>query len=284
VSAPFIEDDSYETAPYDHFYSESIPQGSLLRFSGTGLSLMNLNLYARVLRRFWWLVVPGVLLAFTLAFLSFVRVSSDGIAYRKPEVWQSQSLLLLTQPGFLWGRTVLPTRADGSIVDPGRLSGLTELYAQFANSDEVRRMVRRKGAPKTWKIVAAPVASKLQGGGALPVIALSGQAGSAKDAAAAVALETRAFIEYMARQQEDAAIPPAQRVYIQVLARSSAPPLLIKPRSKTLPIMVFFAVLAATVGLVFVLENRSPRMQDVEPMAADDDVTSPAVRDVRRWG
>ncbi len=52
---------------------------------------MDLTLYGRVLRRFWWVVVPGVALAFVLALLSFVRVSADGIAYRDPEVWQSQT-------------------------------------------------------------------------------------------------------------------------------------------------------------------------------------------------
>src|SRR5262249_17804739 len=44
-----------------------------------GKSAVDLTLYGRVLRRFWWLVVPGVLLAFALAFLSFVRVSANGI-------------------------------------------------------------------------------------------------------------------------------------------------------------------------------------------------------------
>ena len=99
---------------------------------------MDLNLYAGVVRRFWRLFVAGVLLAFALAFLSFFRVSSEGIGYRTSEVWQSQSLLLLTQPGFPYGRTVFPSTPAQPAPDPSRLQSLTELYAQLAGSDAVR--------------------------------------------------------------------------------------------------------------------------------------------------
>ena len=51
-------------------------------------------------------------------------------------------------------------------------------------------------------------------------------------------------MKFVANQQTDAAIPVAQRVQIQVL-KSSSLPVVIKPRGKTLPIMVFFAVLTA---------------------------------------
>ncbi len=185
---------------------------------------MDLALYAKVLRRFSWLVVPGVVLAAVLAFLSMVRVSPDGIAYRKPEVWQSQTLLLLTQPGFPWGRTVLPTDSGAAprYADPYRFSSLTDLYSQFANSDEVRRIMRREGAKETWKIVAAPMPPTLAGA-TLPVIALNGQAPSAKEAVTAAARGTGAVIEYVEGQQRAADIPAKQRISVQVLKRPAAP-------------------------------------------------------------
>ena len=232
VAAPFIEDDARVT-----------PSSS-----GTSLSLMDLNLYGTVLRRHGRLVAAGVLLAFVLTFLSVVRVSSHGIAYRQPVVWQSQSLLLLTQPGFPWGRVFPSTAASPAATGPSRLQSLTELYARLANSDKVRRMMDREGAPETWKILADPIQQR-DSGSVLPVIALSGQAYSAKDAEAAVASGRRAFIRYLSLQQRDAAIPAAQRIQIQLLNASSTPrPVVIKPHSKTLPILVFLAVLTATLG------------------------------------
>ena len=75
---------------------------------------MDLALYGRVLRRFWPLVVTGVILAASLAFLSLVRVTSHGLSYRKPMVWQSQAVLLLNAPGFPYGRTLIPAAGTGS--------------------------------------------------------------------------------------------------------------------------------------------------------------------------
>jgi hypothetical protein len=224
---------------------------------------VDLALYAKVLRRFWWLVFPGVLLAAALAFLSMVRVSPDGVAYRKPELWQSQTLLLLTQPGFPWGRTVLPTESGTAprYADPYRFSSLTDLYSQFANSDEVRRIMRREGAKTTWKIVAAPLPPTVAGA-TLPVIALNGQAQSAKEAVTAAARGARAVIEYVENQQHSAGIPAKQRISVQVLKRPARPEV-IDPRKKTLPIMVFLSVLTAAVGLAFVLENLRPRVRAV---------------------
>jgi hypothetical protein len=243
---------------------------------------MDLTLYGRVLRRFWWLVVPGVVLACTLGMLSFVRVSLDGLAYRQAEVWQSQSHLLLTQPGFPWGRTVLPSgelAARSGYADPYRFSSLTDLYSQFANSDEVRAIMRLRGAPKEWKISAAPVTPTFAGS-TLPVIALSGRAHSASEAVAAAASGRRAFIAYVASQQQSAAIPKTQRINIEVLTRSTLP-VVIEPRSKTLPIIVFLSVLTAAVGLAFILENLRPRVRAVAT-AADADQARTSIAGARR--
>jgi hypothetical protein len=243
---------------------------------------MDLTLYGRVLRRFWWLVVPGVLLASLLALLSFVRVSPDGLAYRQPEVWQSQSFLLLTQPGFPWGRTVLPSgesAARSDYADPYRFSSLTDLYSQFANSDQVKAIMRRQGAPREWTISAAPVTPTFAGS-TLPVIALSGRAHSASEAVAAAASGQKAFIAYVASQQQSAAIPRAQRINIEVLKRSSLP-VVIEPRRKTLPIIVFLAGLSAAVGLAFVLENLRPRVRAVVS-AADAEPARAPIASTRR--
>lgn len=223
---------------------------------------MDLALYGRILRRFWWLVVPGVLLACALAFLSVVRVSPDGtIAYRQPEVWQSQASLLITQRGFPWGRTASPTDLPGASANPGFLNGLTDLYSQFANSDEVKALMRSEGAPKTWTIQAAPVQPTITGG-VLPIVALAGRAHSGPDAIRAVTYGRRALVDYVEKQQEAAKIPANQRVNLQVVQRATKP-VVVLPRKKTLAIVVFVAVVAASVGLAFALENLRPRVQAV---------------------
>jgi hypothetical protein len=210
-----------------------------------------------------------------LAFLSYVRVSPNGISYRKSEVWESKTYLLLTQHGFPWGRTVFPTtpasskRSSPPFADPTRFSSLTDLYSQFANSDAVRQIMRKQGAPSSWKIVAAPMLPTLTGtlpltGTTLPVISLAGQAKSAKDAVAAAGAGRRALIQFVETRQDAADIPSAQRIDLQILKRATRP-VLIEPRKKTLPIVVFLAVVAATIGFAFVLENLRPRVRAVAP-------------------
>jgi hypothetical protein len=220
---------------------------------------MDVSLYGRVLRRFWPLLVGGFVVACVLAVFSVAKVSPSGISYRKPAVYGASAELFLTQKGFPWGRTAIPNAGPNSKTSPTNLSGLTDLYAQFANSIDVIAIMRSHGAPKTWKLIAAPILPMIQGA-ALPVLSLTGEADSPADAAKAAALGTRSFVEYVQQQQKAAAIPNSQRVKIQVLQPATAlTAVAVTPHKKTLPIMVFLGVMAATIALAFILENRRPR-------------------------
>ena len=246
---------------------------------------MDLGLYGSVLWRFRWIVIIGTLLAVALTVLSVARVTPEGLEYRKPQTWQAQSTLLLTQPGFPEGRALFPNpetdaqRSKYSYADAGRFASLTALYSQFAQSDEVRALVRREGAPPGSSVSAAPVIPP--GSNAytlLPVIALFGTAQSASDAIETTKLGTEAFIAFLERNRREAAIPESQSVHVEILSRPRAA-VVIEPRKKTLPIVVFLTVMTGTVGLVFVLENLRSRVRPV-PDAAQGE--SAAVTDTRR--
>ena len=218
------------------------------------------------MRRFWPLVATGVILASSLAILSLVRVTSHGLIYRKPLVWQSQALILLTQPGSPEFRGILVPPTGSSVPpQPVNLSGFTDLYSQFANGDDVRRLMRDEGAPVTWSITAAPVVPTIQGA-TLPVIALAGRANSANGAVSAVEYGRRALVEYVKRQQQAAKIPTDQRIELQTVQGATSP-VVVEPRKKTLAVVVFLAVLVAGLGLAFILENLRPRVRAVAPAA-----------------
>ena len=238
---------------------------------------MNLPLYGRVLWRFRGLVSTGVILAILLAVLSVAKISSHGLAYRKHELWQSSSTVLLTERGFPWGRATIPvTQTSSGFAGPSWFAGLTDLYSQFANGDQVRLLMLREGAPKTWQLTAAPVVAT-NSSSALPVIQLVGVAYSPRDAVRATLVGRDAFLRYVTSQQVRAAIPPNERVDLQVL-QNATPPLLLQPRKNTLPIVVFIAVLSATVGLAFILENARPRVTPVTTLAAPEPVEHGLVR------
>ena len=82
---------------------------------------------------------------------------------------------------------------------------------------------------------------------------------------------TRALLAHLAERQTQAKIPPDERVQVRVLSRV-ADPVLLEGRKKTLPIIVLLAVLSATIGLAFVLENVRPAVRPLSPVA-DEELT-----------
>jgi|GEM_PF-2522855 len=228
---------------------------------------MDLALYGRVLWRFKFIVFGGLILACLLAVLATAKITSHGLRYRKPVIWQSHSTLMLGQAkAFPEGRAILPpANPDKSYpyADLGRFASMLELYGQFANSDAVRRLMIREGAPPQESITAAPVTPVLSTT-ILPVLTLTGLGDSPSQALDAVQRGRKAFLDYIVSQQTAAAIPVKDRVDIQVL-QAASPPSVLQKRKKTLPIVIFIAVLSAAIGLAFVLENARPRVRSVPP-------------------
>lgn len=250
---------------------------------------MDLALHLRVLWRFRYLVLCGILLATCLSFLTFVRVSiSEGsinIGYRQSEVWKSSVTLFLTQDGFPWGRAFqgyLPADVDKGqppvpIGDTNRLSSLATLYAQLASSDAVRRIMLRDG-PLRGGVSATTLAPSLNySGPPLPLISIEANGPTPTDAVHVARRGTAAFLTYLDEQQSDAGIPRRERVIVQVIQRPAGAAL-VEGRRKTLPMIVFMTTMLAVFGLAFVLENLRPRMRGV--VAARDHTIS--VGDARR--
>jgi hypothetical protein len=222
---------------------------------------MDLNLFARVVRRHKVVAIAGFVVALVLAALSFIRVGySEGsvsVAYRQSEDWASETRLLITQPGFTWGSS----SAAGFQQDvERRLIELATIYSGFATSDDVLQIVR-SGGPLRGKISAYAVTSRDDQ--VLPIIGITALTSTAQGARDLSARAADALREFVQRRQVENEIPESSRVDLQVLNRA-APAQLITPRSKTLPIVVLLTVLLATVGLCFVLENLNPRQSEQE--------------------
>jgi hypothetical protein len=224
---------------------------------------VDLSVYFRVFWRFRYLVAAGLLLAIGLSFLSFVRVDATGaptLRYREQEKWTSSTTLLVQPPGFTWGET---SAGDLSVVNA--YGSLALLYAKLATSDAVKRIVLRDGPIKPAKIDASYV-SQAPGdptGAPLPLISITATAPSKRLATSAATRQTTAFVKYLFDQQTQNQIPPSKRVRVK-LVQSAQPPVLLKGRSKTLPIVVFLTVMLAVVGLAFMLENMRPRVRAVQ--------------------
>jgi hypothetical protein len=229
---------------------------------------LDAQLFLRVVWRFRLLVTAGLVFALALAFLAFVRVSfedSISFSYRDKEQWAAYSTLLVTQEGFPEGRLVVDPVLRGDVeqrgnkrlfADPNRLNGLAVLYANLADSDPVKRLMRR-GGPIRGRIEAASLTASDNPSNVLPLIQL---AGVAETRAAALELThrgTTALVRFVEGEQHAAAIPDEERVILRVVKNPGRAKVL-SARSKAIPILVFLTVAVAFLGLAFVLENLRP--------------------------
>jgi hypothetical protein len=252
---------------------------------------VNLQLYFRVARRFKWLVGFGILAAFALAFLAMAKVSyghGQGLQvhYRSDVVFQSEAILLVSTPGFPWGRAT-PTvgiGADANKPDPAgavasqnRLTSIAVLYAQMANSDPVHKLLEKSGPPVRRKdINAAPVVQAFSSvGPLLPLISITGNGPSKEIAESNARREVQAFLTYLENEQHVAGIKADQRVVVQVL-NEAQPAKVVQGRKKTMSILVFLTVMIAVWGLAFMLENMRPR--EGKPVEEEAPADSPPAR------
>jgi hypothetical protein len=220
---------------------------------------MNLGLMLRVLGRFRFLILGGLVLASAAALLSHMRITFDGssprLEYRTAEQWQSTGKMLLTETD----------RGDAGFVSnyagANRLASLAPLYAELAQADAVKAIMYRNASIRGGYSVQAMIA---ESGAPLPMLAYSGLSDSAKDAQAAVSRAMDAFAVYLKRLQDENEVPRNRRVEIQVVDAPQAG--LIEGRRMTRPIFLFILIMTATIVLAFALENLRPRLRAAPPL------------------
>jgi len=231
---------------------------------------MDFRMYGRVLWRFRLIVAAGFVLALLLATLAIVRIGPGGVGYRHSELWSTTMRLLVTQRGApevrLYAQKPItssspdPSSADPtiSVADPNRFNTLALLYAQFATSDPVRRLTVSKG-----RIPGQIIATALRdsdSGVMLPLIDLTAISTSPRNAFLLARNSAAALDGYVSDEQRSNNVPLSDRAMLRTIV-APRPPQVYQPRSKTMAIVVFLAVMLAAVGAAFVLENLRPRVR-----------------------
>jgi hypothetical protein len=139
---------------------------------------------------------------------------------------------------------------------------LALLYSSFANSDPVKQIMNKMGPPIVGQIESAALLTAPGSSDALPIISIAGMAATKSDSLALTGRAAGALVRYIRAQQAANAIPDTDRVVVQIIERPGRATLL-TGRSKTVPIMVFLAVMTVFFALVLVLENVRPRVRAV---------------------
>jgi hypothetical protein len=227
---------------------------------------LDLALYLRVLWRFRLIVACGLVIAFGLALLSVVKISFDGgpkLVYRESPQYASDATLQVTTKGFPSGHV---QTEQGQGLDQSTLPELAITYSQYVTSDAVRRLIAPGG--KIHGIVKSNSLVDSNTGSALAFLLIRGISSTPASAVALTERAARALQVYILREQQRNHTPDAQRT-ILVFNNHAGLPVLLQGRSKTRPIFVFLAVMIATMGLAFILENLRPRIRPVD--AEQDD-------------
>jgi len=245
---------------------------------------MDLELFARVLWRHRRLVVTGLAIGLLLAVATATRVTWETwrptLTYKEGRLWRSDVTLLVSQPGFPWGRSVftdtVPVGSSGESVsrfaDPSRLTSLAILYSHLAEGDEVRKVLLGSGRVN-GSIDAAPVvlpgATTASQGYSLPMFTISGTSNTPARAMALAQRASVAFRTYLGRQAISSRIPRRERIEVRVIKSPSLPVVVSSP-SLIGAIFTFMLLAFMTVAVVFIVENRRTRAFQ-RPHIADAD-------------
>jgi hypothetical protein len=194
----------------------------------------------RVLGRFKVLIAAAFVLAIVLALLSYVKVDvNNGVKfkYRTNETWASSTQLLVSGPVPTYDQQFVPE---------------AQLFAKFALGDRVRALMLRQG-PIHGLLDAGPLPATSSSDDFLPIVNIVGYARSRDGATVLADRAARALQQFIKQQQ----------IRAQLRVVKHGPPKLMSPRSKTLPVLVFLLVMAAGIGLAFVLESVRPRIHAI---------------------
>jgi hypothetical protein len=247
---------------------------------------MDFKLFFGVVKRYKRVVIAGAVLGVVLSVLSYGMPGLKGgkptIIPRGAEVWSGEAQVLISQAGFPYGRAVtqfVPGKGTTTpavpIGDVSYMSNLSSIYAALANGSDVQREVAKTthvalcpltigpigtatptpGPVPCSSVVAAPLAQPGTGV-PLPLLTLTSSAPTASEAGKLATSTVAVLRNVISRQQAASGTPADQRVQLQTV-NTGATATLTQGPSKSIPILVLFAIVAASIALAFILNNNS---------------------------
>jgi hypothetical protein len=253
---------------------------------------MDIERFSRVVWRNRRIVFVGAVAAVILAAISVVRVdplNGDPLfQFRQGQLWSSSLTFQLTQRGFPEGRGAIeagsnqrtPRSSAPVFADTGRLVELAHLYTRLVNSDRVRTEMRQSG-PILGGISVMQESSDVraqQSQEPLPLVTLRSANFSRSRSIARVRRQFQAFSDLFTADQVRSRIPISERIELRTVVGPTKPQV-IEPRSKALPLLIFFATMISILAFVLIRENvtQGSRQMIAEDASARDRPHAPTL-------
>jgi hypothetical protein len=257
---------------------------------------MDIRLLLRLVSRFWYLAILGVLLAVAATIFSAARLETSNwqLKYRQQLQYQSTAVLLVdgNRPSWLYAvppGSSTPTGTSSAaaaaaaaaavIADPARLGGLTSLYGYFVQSDAVRKLT---GNDPINSVSSVTITADVGNGRRepLPLLAVTATGASPHAATDLARRVTKAFQRYVVQRQTKAHVATQDRVTLQIVNKASLGTR-VAPRSYTRSIVAGLLTLIATIGLMLLLENLRPSQGESDEAAPEPSPSPDSTRALR---
>jgi hypothetical protein len=261
--------------------------------------------YGPALRRFWWVVAVGAIFAILAAVLMAYSVEAavpPKLTEREQPVYTAEARLFVTSGQAPYLRTSVtrfeqvPIGAGESagaeatfsrITDPPDVKTLVDaanVYPLLIVSDEVSQLREKMygslpGEVNAQTIFATATASRYQPS-QIPVIELFGTADTPEDARALAAATSKAFRQWIIREQDRAKIEPEQRILIQELA-APGPAFATGGGGIGLPVLALLAIITAFGAVAIMLDRMYPRPRDDDASSGQQEASSTPGADPR---
>jgi hypothetical protein len=249
---------------------------------------MDIRLLLRLISRFWYIAIAGLVLAVAATIFSAARLDPSNwqLEFRQKLQYTSTSVLLVdgNRPSWLYAvppgttsSSTTTTTPSTSLADPARLGGLTSLYGYFVQSDAVRKLT---GDDPINSVSAVTLTADVGNGhqDPLPLLAITATGGSPAASQDLARRVTKAFQHYVSHRQTAAHVTAQAGVTLQMVNAPRAGKL-VAPRSYTRAIVAGLLTLIATIGLMLLLENLRP---GGDPLPSADKQPAPPEEPRRR--
>jgi hypothetical protein len=247
--------------------------------------------YIRALRRFWWILVLGLLLAMVAAVTSVYTISlglPPKAVKRESPMYTASTRLLVTSQEVPYFRTVV-TRIEAGPQASARRSGSTEdvpaatpvitsgppdtntlvqaanLYPVLIESDQVRRLRDRLYGPIPGLVTARAIFAFATPNrfefSPVPVIEVFANAATPDDARLLAQRTFDAFNRWITAQQDRKGLRGNERILVQQLRRPDG----VIPAggsSLAMPMLLALALLVGFAGLAILLDRMFPSQRE----------------------